>query len=275
MVDASKQTQVARRPETDERDAELAELRRTVDRYRAVFDSACLVVGHEFIRPLTSISGYLQLVEERDGRGADECVGRYFEKIRAAIARMEEMIDSFVRMLRAESHDGTPPELDVVNLQLLVERVRARLGGAAAAVENRVDPALPPLYLSREAIELVIENLLTNAVKHGGEGVPVKVIAELRAERRGGTGGRILIVRVIDGGPGIPARSLRDIFNPFCRGEANGGVEGLGLGLALVKNVIDIMGGTVGIESEPDRGTTVTFSVPVPERSPSATARIG
>lgn len=275
MGDATNQAQMVRRPEADLRDAEIAELKRSVERYRAVFDSACLVVGHEFIRPLTSISGYLQLIEERAGHEADERIDRYFEKIRAAVSRMEEMIDSFVRMLRAENRDGGPPELDVVNLHLLVDRVRRRIGSAAAAVENRVDPALPPLYLSREAIEVVVENLVTNAVKYGGGETTARVEAELRAERRGATGGRILIVRVIDDGPGIPPESLRDIFNPFFRAHAEDGIEGLGLGLALVKNVIDLMGGTVGIDSEPGRGTTVTFSIPVPDRSPAATDRIG
>lgn len=275
MVDGTNQAQMVRRSETDRRDTEIVELRRAVDRYRAVFDSACLVVGHEFIRPLTSISGYLQLIEERIGRQEDERTDRYFEKIRAAVTRMEEMIDSFVRMLRVENRDGSPPELDVVNLRLLVDRVRRRIGPAAEDVENRVDPALPPLYLSREAIEVVVENLVTNAVKYGGDGTSVRVEAELRAERRGAAGGRILVVRVIDSGPGIPPDSLRDIFNPFFRADAADGIEGLGLGLALVKNVIDLMGGTVGIDSDPGRGTTVTFSIPVPDRSPAATSRIG
>ena len=268
-------TETPRRPETQEHEAEILELRRTIDRYRAVFESACLVVGHEFIRPLTSISGYLQLVEEIGGVDGDERAERYFSKIRAAIARMEELIESFVRMLRAESGDGSQPELDVVDLHALVDRVRGRIGSGAANVRNRVDPALPPLYVAREAIEVVIENLLSNALKYGGEDVPVTVAAEMRMERRGGIGGRVLIVRVIDGGPGIPPEDMREIFNPFYRGAARSGEEGLGLGLALVKNVVEMMGGAVNIDSEPGRGTTVSFDVPVPERSPSATDRIG
>jgi signal transduction histidine kinase len=93
--------------------------------------------------------------------------------------------------------------------------------------------------------------------------VPVTVEAGVIRDRRGGLAENVLIITVTDEGVGIPEHELEEIFNPFYRGDSEMRAGGLGLGLALVKNIMDIMGGEIRVSSSPGTGTKVTVSVPL------------
>jgi signal transduction histidine kinase len=242
---------------------QLDALRGEIEKYRIAFDSARLIVGHEFIKPLTSISGYLELLEGDRGRGDDAKDAHYFLKIREAVGRLDDLVEAFVQMLRFESPAGQPMELERVDVARLVEKVRERFESDAGRIENAADGDLPALTLRRSGVEVVLENLVSNAIKNSDPGSPITVRASLRRERRGNSNRRLLMVSVEDRGVGIPENEINDVFNPFYR--VGGGREncGLGLGLALVKSIITIMGGEIHIKSKPGAGTTVTFSVPI------------
>ena len=254
---------------------ELEALRRELDKYRVIFDSARLIVGHEFIKPLTSIRGYFELLENDLEQQITEKERRYFSKVKEAICRMEDLIDSFIQALRFDSRAESVHELEKVDLYLLVEKVKERLGKDAGRLENEVDADLPALFLKRRSLEIVLENLISNAVMHGGGSAPVKVTASLQRERRGAAKEQLLMVSVADHGPGIPADNVKDIFTPFCRVGGDEKVPGLGLGLALVKSIITIMSGEIHINSKQGEGTTVTFTIPVTDRIQGEPGKVG
>jgi signal transduction histidine kinase len=244
---------------------ELDELRGEIDKYGIVFDSARLIVGHEFIKPLTSIRGYIELLEEGLAEASDDRDRQYFRKIREAIGHLEDLVEAFVRMLRFDSRIERIQGQERMNIRHLVDAVRGRFEGDAHRIENAVDDDIPELYLQRSCIEVVLENLISNAIKNSTDPSPIRVEAALRRERRRTSNKYLLMVRVEDRGVGIPEHEIKDVFNPFYRVGGTNDTCGLGLGLSLVKGIITIMRGEIHIKSALGKGTTVTFSVPIPD----------
>ena len=254
---------------------ELAILRRDVTRYRNVFDSARLIVGHEFSGPLTAISGYLDLLEEKLGTSVGEEERRYFSKIRDSVGRLDDLVDSFVQMLRFEKGSDDSLVLEPVEIESLLAKVKGRFaeheGGIAASVEGEI----PVVLARRRCLEVVVENLVSNAVKHGGASGTIGIRACLKRERRGSSSEELLVVSVEDHGAGIPADKIEEIFRPFTRLGGASDSNGLGLGLTLVKSIITIMRGEVYVQSRPGEGTTVTIAVPVQRVKNETTDTIG
>ena len=120
---------------------------------------------------------------------------------------------------------------------------------------------------------MILDNLISNALKHSGGDAPVTVDAEIIRERRGSAGERVLLVTVADEGIGIPEQEIEAIFDPFYRGSSERRTGGLGLGLALVKNIVEIMDGDIRVSSSPGRGTKVTVSIPLRSAGPAADAK--
>ena len=246
----------------DER-SEMELLREELDRYRSVFDSASMIVGHELIKPLTSISGYVEILEDRFGDNSDEDEKRYFLRLRESIGQLQELVESFVQLLTFDHVGKQAGVFERVDIRDLVEKLRPSDGDDRPRLKNAIDPAMQPVLLRRKHVEVVLDNLISNALKHSGENVPVTVQAEVIKDRRGNTAENVLIFTVKDEGVGIPEHEIEEIFNPFYRGDSELRAGGLGLGLALVKNIIDIMGGEIRVSSSPGAGTKVTVSVPL------------
>jgi len=242
---------------------ELDTLRREVDRYKLVFDSARMLIGHEYIKPLTAISGYIELLEGELGENPGEKEQRYIGKVGEAVARLEELIDSTVQMLRMGTKVEKIYTLEQVNARDLVESVRSRFGNDAGRIRNLVPAELGDLRLRRRGLEIVVENLVSNALKHSSDSSDVDVRASLIKNRRAGSDSRLLLITIEDRGEGIPEDELKKVFDPFYRGGRPASADGIGLGLALVKSVIIIMNGDINIKSSVGEGTTVTFTVPV------------
>ena len=203
----------------DER-SEMELLREELDRYRSVFDSASMIVGHELIKPLTSISGYVELLEDRFGDNSGEDEKRYFLRLRESIGQLQELVDSFVQLLTFDRAGKQAGVFELVDVRGLVEKLRPREGSDRPRLRNAIDPAMQPVLLRRKHIEVVLDNLISNALKHSGGDVPVTVQAEVIRERRGNNAESVLIFTVSDEGVGIPEHEIEEIFNPFYRGDS-------------------------------------------------------
>jgi len=117
-------------------------------------------------------------------------------------------------------------------------------------------PDLPPIRMDTEKIEVVIENLLSNALKFTPDGGRITIAA--RCPQAG-----LVEVSVSDTGRGIPESGLKEVFEKFKRiDDGKSAVRGTGLGLAIVKHIIKAHGGRVWAESEIGKGSTFTFSLP-------------
>ena len=254
---------------------ELERLRSEIERNRGIFDSARLIVGHELNRPLTSINGYLELIEARFEKISSDREKRYFSKIKEAVSEMEGLIESFVHMLRFDTPGEFSEDYDEVELRELVEKFRVKHEGFMVGVENLVPGNLPPILVRRACLDIVLDNLISNGLKHGGGSEPVRVSARIQMDRRGMSERKILVMEIKDNGRGMPEKEVEEIFAPFYRGDSKKDVQGLGLGLALVKNIMNIMMGNICIKSSPEKGTTAIISIPIPEERPGPYERIG
>ncbi|MFP2933306.1 ATP-binding protein, partial [Pyxidicoccus sp. 3LG] len=142
-------------------------------------------------------------------------------------------------------------------LQDSLEAARAQGGGVERPVhiQSHVEPGLPPVPMDRRLIRQALVNVAVNAIQSMPQGGMVQV----RARREAHAGKDHLRIDVADEGPGIPAELLHRVFEPFFTTKA----QGTGLGLAVVKRILEEHRGEIAVESTPGRGTTFTFRLPL------------
>ena len=137
------------------------------------------------------------------------------------------------------------------------ESLIAELERTGRSVDVDMPPELPPVRGDQADLRRVFGNLILNAVRHGGG--EVKVTASQT--------GPMVEVLVADSGDGIPPEELKQVFDAFFRGQQarTGRTRGTGLGLSLVKETVERLGGSVAVESQAGKGTVFTVRLPVAE----------
>jgi signal transduction histidine kinase len=222
------------------------------------------MASHEFRTPLTIIDGHAQRLNKLSERiGPAEIVTRA-GNIRAAVLRMTHLIDNLLTSTRLlESGAGLyfhPQEVDLRELLHDVCQLHREISPGSTIVEELGDRSLrmvgDPKLLSQ-----VFDNLLSNAIKYSPGGGIVRITSQAE-------GGR-LAVRVEDGGIGIPAADVGRLFERYFRGSNVSGIVGTGVGLNLVKMVVDLHGGDITVESQEGKGSAFTVRLPI-KPSPQA-----
>jgi signal transduction histidine kinase len=217
-------------------------------------------VTHELRTPVTAIRSAGQNLSAGIV-SSPERVREYGDLIAMEGSRLSETVSrvlAFSRIGSGRQEYRRRP----VDARELVERTlsgyRLVLGEKGLRAESSVADDLPPLSADPEAIELALRNLLDNAVKYGADGGWVGLDATASPERRE------ILLTVSDRGRGIPRRDLSRIFEPFFRGEdaSTGGVQGSGLGLAVVEDVARGHGGRVTVRTVPGKGSDFTIHLP-------------
>jgi two-component system, OmpR family, sensor histidine kinase KdpD len=151
------------------------------------------------------------------------------------------------------------PRQDWVGLDEVVRAAIDAVPAPPAGFDVQVDPDLPALNADAAQVERAIANVLENASQFAGD-EPVSVRAR--------TGGRLLVLRISDHGPGIPREELERVFEPFHRSrEGEGG--GSGLGLAIARGFLEANGGRIRAESLPGQGTSFVIQFPLPAPAPA------
>jgi len=242
---------------------EANQLRQRLEFYRRVIASTRLVMGHEFKKPTTAISGYLELAhEDVDKAGLREALA-FIDKARTECALLNELNAFYLDLLKVDGGSGEPAAEAVDLLETIVDAIEQTPEGLGAKERVRIAVAdrFPRVLLNRYAIKLIVLNLLENALKYSPEGSPVRIEAETSRDKRGAGDGELLKLRVINAGAGIAPDDVKRIFMPFVRLDADK-IEGTGLGLTLVRNLVDMCEGEVSIRSEPGKGTTVYVTLP-------------
>jgi len=226
---------------------------RTLERRRREMQR---LVSHELKTPLASIAGFGETLE-RYRLSGDE-LSKVAGMIRGEAVRLQDMVTVFLDLERlgAGHWDGEAGPVDLgalvrARLEILEAAAAARDLSIASQLEKGCRTTGVPALLDR-----VVDNLVGNAIKYSRTGGRIDV--EVRNED-----GRA-VMTVGDHGPGIPGESLDRIFDRFYRVPGTD-EPGAGLGLALVKDVVDWHGGCMNIDSEPGVGSTFTVSLPGPE----------
>jgi two-component system phosphate regulon sensor histidine kinase PhoR len=215
-------------------------------------------VSHELKTPLSLIRMFGELLATGKHKGESN-PQQYAEIITREAERLSHLIDNVLDFARIErgkaSYDFTEGRLEDV-VERALDVVRYRVEKERMRLRTEIEPGLPRVRMDENAITLVLLNLIDNAVKYAGDGKEV----EVRLVRT--PGGVLLSVR--DHGPGIPADEQPRIFERFYRARAarDRNVRGSGIGLALVKHIVEAHGGRLSVASVPGQGATFTVVVP-------------
>ena len=217
-------------------------------------------VTHELRTPLTAIRSAGQNLSAGIV-ASPERVRWYGDMIEMEGSRLSETVArvlAFARIGSGKQEYARRPVnvADLVGMTLAgYQLVLAERG---LRVETSVDAPLPPLSADGDALELALRNLLDNAVKYGADGGWVGVRATASPD------GREILLTVSDRGRGVSRKDVPNLFEPFFRGEdaSTGGVQGSGLGLAVVEHVALGHGGRVEVRTERGRGSDFTIHLP-------------
>lgn len=228
----------------------LEELDRTKDEFLSS-------VSHELRTPLTSINGYLELLEDDDPAPQQR---RLLHVVRRNADRLRLLIEDLLTLSRIESgaFRSTLQETDVTALvQASVDDVRPQARNGGVDVHVRVPDSLVPVRADAGQLSRAMLNVVGNAIKFTPPGGRVDV--EVRAEAEPG-----VVVEVRDTGIGIPEADLDRVFTRFFRASnaVASEVQGTGLGLVIVRTILDNHGGSLHLSSREGAGTTVRMTLP-------------
>lgn len=252
---------------------EANQLRQRLEFYRRIIASTRLVMGHEFKKPTTAMSGYLELAKEDvEKAGLDEALA-FIEKARVECALLNDLNAFYLDLLKVDGGSGEPATESVDLLETVVDAIEQTPEKLRAKERVRIAVAdrFPRIRLNRYAVKLIVLNLLENALKYSPEGSQVRIEAETSRDKRGAGDRELMKLRVIDFGDGVPDEDVKRIFMPFVRLDSSK-VEGTGLGLTLVRNLVDMCEGEVSIRSERGQGTTVYVTLPFTRSDDAANA---
>ena len=234
-----------------QRDAN-ANLERT-DRTKSEFLS---IVSHEFRTALTGIQGFSELI--RDGGLESDEVRAYGGYIFNDADRVNRLIGDMLDLDRMESGRMSMRTTDVDINDVLMEAIsRAAPSAVSAEFKSDLDPRLPIVAGDRDRLIQVVSNLVNNAVKYSPEGGTITLSSRVD--------GRFVLISVTDTGIGIPPEEIAHVFERFrrVRSGAAQSIPGTGLGLTIVKQIVEMHGGKIWVESALGNGSSFHFTVPL------------
>ncbi|MBZ0294620.1 MAG: PAS domain-containing sensor histidine kinase [Anaerolineae bacterium] len=214
------------------------------------------VVSHEFRTPLAVITSSAELIYRYYDRLTRE---RQLEHVQEILSQAQFMVSLMedvltVNKARAGRLEFNPVRLNLIDFcQTTLERIQAVDQGKHHFHFLYENESLP-VMMDEKLLQHILVNLLSNAVKYSPEG------SEIRLEVKQQHGN--IVLRLSDQGIGIPSESLSKLYDPFYRANNTGTIGGTGLGMTIVKESVDLHGGTITCESEPGIGTTFTVTLP-------------
>ncbi len=223
-------------------------------------------ISHELRTPLNAILGFSQFLQRQkratDGT-EDDCLGHIAKAGMHLLSLINEVLD--ISRIEAGHVELAPVPIPVgaaVGEAFALVRGQADERGISLRLEQPANARRLRVLADPQRLKQILLNLLSNAVKYNSNGGSVRVGCA-RVERAPGEERAFLEIAVADDGPGIPADRLGRLFVAFDRlGAENSSVPGTGLGLVLSKCLVEALGGSVAVESEPGRGTTFRVRLP-------------
>ena len=218
------------------------------------------LVSHEFRTPLTIIDGAAQrLVRRKEMVTPEDLVART-DKIRAAVQRMTGLIEGTLYASRLDA-GAIRMERQPCDLKGLIREVCARQAEISQFHDIRVDVAGLPedIHADPKLLDQVFTNLMSNAVKYTPDDPHIEV--------KGWTDGDFAAVSVRDHGVGVPADDLPRLCERFFRARTSTGITGTGIGLNLVKQLMEMHQGTIEVDSVEGQGSVFTVRLPIDLRA--------
>jgi len=246
-IDDQKQSEIALR----EHGEQLARITAALEERNRELDQFAYITSHDLKAPLRGIANLSQWIEEDLGDNVTDDIRKQLDLLRGRVHRMEGLIDGILQYSRVGRVKGAIETVDVgVLLHDVVDLI-------APPAEFHIDvaPNMPTIITERLRLQQVFQNLINNAIKHHNRADGHICISV--AER-----GPMYEFAVTDDGPGIAPQYHQKIFVVFQTLAARDKVEGTGIGLSLVKKIVESNGGQIQVESAEGAGTTFRFTWP-------------
>lgn len=209
-------------------------------------------IAHELRNPLTGIKGAISVLSR--GFPEDDRRREIVREINLLIGRLNKILEDLLHYARP-----SPPQLKTVNLNQVIDQTLFLLDGQAkkaqAIIVKDLDEEIPPLQVDPSQMQQVLLNLILNAVQamtHAGE-IVVRTGVKEDGQRKK------VIIEIQDTGKGMTAEEQGKAFHPFFSTKA----EGTGLGLPIVKRIVENHGGRISLQGRPGEGTRVQVELPV------------
>jgi len=222
-------------------------------------DEFLATLSHEIRTPLTAIVGWSHMLTAGGLDAREQQVA--IEAIRSSARAQSQLVEDVLDVSRIVT-GKLRLQRTMTELASVIDHAVATVTPAAEAkriaLRLRLDRTLPELFVDPERLQQVAWNLLSNAIKFSPEGSAIDVVLRGEDER--------IALDVIDRGPGIPADFLPHVFERFRQADSSASRPhaGLGIGLALSKDLVELHGGTISVRSEEARGSHFTVRLPMP-----------
>lgn len=213
------------------------------------------MASHEFRTPLTAVQTSATLIEKYPGGDQQDKRQKHIDRIRSSVKQLNDILEEFLSVGRLEEGKIEAHPVAVYVTQLVGDVVADMTGALKADQTIQTQLACPePAWLDPSLLRKVLINLLSNAVKYSGPGSTVTVTGTCANGQ--------LFLSIQDRGIGISKEDKEHLFDRFFRAHNVANIPGTGLGLHIVARYIDLMGGTLDLQSELNQGTTVTLTLP-------------
>jgi signal transduction histidine kinase len=220
------------------------------------------IAAHELRAPVTAIKGYLSMAYEEGSTTVTPRLKKYLDPVIKANERLVRLIGNILEIARSEAGKITisVTEVDIVEpIRSIVEEIKPL--ALEKKIEVRYEPPQKPVSVLADSdkVKEILMNLVSNAIKYNKVGGFVKIYHEISDKE--------IVVHVEDNGIGIAEEDQKQMFSKFFRAESGikQGVEGTGLGLFIIKELVEKMNGRIWLKSEKDTGSRFSFALPLAE----------
>ena len=217
-------------------------------------------VSHDLKTPLALIKGYAEAIG--DGMAEDtESLQKSLGIIGSKVDQLEGMIDDLIGFVKVNTGEWRR-KLEPVALGPFLLAYGKRVGADAELLDRRVGcridlPSGLSVPMDDRLVLRALENLVNNALRYTAAGGSVLIAAKVEGSR--------VLIEIADDGPGMSREELSLIFDPFYRGSASRREQGMGLGLSVVKGVVESHGWDISVSSEKGKGSVFNISIPLPD----------
>jgi signal transduction histidine kinase len=241
----------------------------TITSHSQRLESFNRMVSHELRQPLSTLTYAVPLLRReilRDDAGRPD---QFLDVLERTVARLAQLMDQLESVSRLQRSEPDTPDTQQTDVGVIARETARQLREMAEArgVEIQIAEHFPALVIDRARLELILMNLMSNAIKYSD---PQKEVRFVRIEPCAVSVRGVICVAVRDNGLGIPAESMDAIFRRFVRAhtarDAELGVRGSGLGLAIAAECAEDVGGSLRVESIVGSGTTFLVSLPAEAR---------
>lgn len=228
-------------------------------KYNRLNKNLISIASHELRTPLTSIKSTVDLLLSNSDKFSKEQILERLNRIERASSNMNQLIDDIMTLGKLENFNTLEVEnnsLSVLDLKNMIDEiVDDHFPNRDIIFEYLEEVKNITFNILKNKLHLALNNILSNAVKYSDKKSSISVKFELQST--------FLVIQIKDQGVGIPKNQLDTIFDSFTRGSNVNNTKGSGLGLAIAKQATNIIGGKLEIESEINKGTTVSLFIKI------------